>query len=551
MARKVSNNGSSTKTVRNGRAKVSTPKDAPHEDATLNRQMETWCNEVVANLSSMRGEMLKELLSRRRDVDAECDYPKITTAEGYQALYDKEAIAARAVEAMAKESWQVLPKVYELETTKRTTKLETAWDAIGSQLQQEKSWHKQEEGSSIWEYIKRADILSGVGHYGILLLGFNDITLTNRRQMKDPIEGVTERDRPDWESIKNKVKILQKGRRLTFIRVFSEAQAPIARWDNNPASRRFGRPMEYLVTFNDPTEGEYGGVGLTTGTRNVHWTRCVHIADTHHQAGSSDVFAVPRLKAILHRVLDLRKEYGAGGEGYWQNSFPIVSLETVPQLGGDVAVNTDKLKQMMQNVRDGLQRALYLIGMQAKTLAPNMIDPTPFVNVAIEAICIKLGMPVRIFKGSERGELASSQDDVAWNDRLKDRQNGYITPRVIVPVVDRLINTGVLPEPESGEYRVWWPDLTSRSKMEIAQTGLIETQAMVAYVTAGVDQLVPPVEWATGTLGKTDEEARTMFAGALLASPTPGTDIEGNPEPLPAPEEETPVVPTNPEEGKG
>ena len=41
---------------------------------------------------------------------------------------------------------------------------------------------------------------------------------------------------------------------------------------------------------------------------------------------------------------------------------------------------------------------------------------TPFIEVHLQAICIKIPCPKRVFMGSERGELASAQDDSQWND---------------------------------------------------------------------------------------------------------------------------------------
>jgi len=100
-------------------------------------------------------------------------------------------------------------------------------------------------------------------------------------------------------------------------------------------------------------------------------------------------------------------------------------------------------------------------------MAPTVVDPTAQIAVQIEAICIKLGIPIRIFKGSERGELASSQDDAAWNDRLRLRQMYYITPRIVIPFIDRLIMLGVLSEPVG--YSVTWDDLESTTKADKAR----------------------------------------------------------------------------------
>jgi hypothetical protein len=153
-----------------------------------------------------------------------------------------------------------------------------------------------------------------------------------------------------------------------------------------------------------------------------------------------------------------------------------------------------------------------LSGMSAKSVPPAVSDPTAHVNVQIEAVCIQLGIPVRVFKGSERGELASSQDDAAWNDRLRQRQRGYITPRIIVPFVDRLVGLGVLPEPE--EYFVEWPDLDSQTDAEKAAVLAQRTGAYAAYVGGGVESVVPPLDYMTRFDGMDEEEAGTILEEA-------------------------------------
>src|SRR4029077_9123616 len=110
--------------------------------------------------------------------------------------------------------------------------------------------------------------------------------------------------------------------------------------------------------------------------------------------------------------------------------------------------------------------------------------------------------------GSERGELASTQDDAAWNDRLRQRQRGYPRPRPTAPFVDRLIALGVLPEPSG--YTVDWPDLTSQSDQEKANVALARTQALAAYAPGETQSVVAPLDYLSRFLGFDEEEAQTM-----------------------------------------
>jgi hypothetical protein len=101
----------------------------------------------------------------------------------------------------------------------------------------------------------------------------------------------------------------------------------------------------------------------------------IHVNDVHDVAGSSEIFSPPRMRPVLNRILDLQKIYGAAGEGYWQGAFTGVSLETHPQLGGDVTIDSADVRSQLENYMNSLQRWLAITGMSAKTLSPTVTDP--------------------------------------------------------------------------------------------------------------------------------------------------------------------------------
>jgi hypothetical protein len=539
----------------------------------------------------MRSELLKKFIDPRRDINQECYYPDSLAADVYRGMYDRMAIAERVVQLMPKESWQVTPLIYEDESSTDVTEFEKAWDNLSRKLKgwsdkgskkggknggkngdgvrnagqdgtfpsgsagvdqagkrkgkgQSKngkvqtSWYQDEEGSSIWSWLLRADILSGIGVFGCILLGLND-----RKQLYQPADGVPQDGRPrDVTGVSQDIyggalpvqplsstmgtDAQYTGTQfspmtgdeddapddgeaeLTFIRCFDESLVQIVQYEADVRNPRFGMPVMYRITLNDPRQ-PHTGVGLPLATLMVHWSRVIHLADN---LMSSEIFGVPRMRPVLNNILDLRKLYGGSAEMYWRGAFPGMSLETHPQLGGDVDVDYKRTREMMERYWMGLDRELTLMGMSAKTLSPQVVDPTPQINVQIEAICIQMGCPVRVFKGSERGELASSQDDAAWNDRLKHRQQTYLTPKVIVPFVDRLIMLGVLPEPEG--YSIEWPDLDSLTDKDKAGIFLQRTQAIAAYVGGNVETLMPPEEFLSREAGFDEEEAAEILESA-------------------------------------
>lgn len=497
-------------------------------------------DELVANATMLRAEFMRKFGDARRNINAECGYPETSaiTPQHLQDLHDRDPIAARVNQLMARECWEVTPNVYEDEDGETATEFEQAWDALGRGLRGEKSKFRDEEGSAIYEYLKRADELSGIGSFGVVLLGFDDglplsqpVAMRSKTESGATLNSLVANEKPS--KVPNGAPVVNvfegsvqgtdaqytgvqfgddevpqatgDGAKLIYMRVFPESLVQIMQFETNEASPRFGQPVRYLITLNDPRD-PHGGVGLPNASVYVHWTRVLHVADGLQ---SSEVFGTPRCKTPLNPILDLQKVRGVSSEGYWRAGFPGLSFETHPSLGGDVKLDKPGLKRQFEDYSNGLQRALFLMGMSAKTISGTVSDPTPHSALNIEAICIYLGCPIRVFKGSERGELASSQDDAAWNDRKRTRQNKYITPRIIVPFVDRLIGVGALPEPE--EYHVSWPPLDSLSEKDKSDIANTKTAALAAYVGGNVEAIMTPHDYLTRIVGMSDEEARAVM----------------------------------------
>ncbi len=430
---------------------------------------------LTSRMSWVRGSEADD----RRDYDHECGWPKDISIDQYRRMYERNPIAARVVQVFPKESWQVTPDIYENEDPKVKTPFEIKWEELSKSIRPERSYFQSKKGSPIWEYLKRADQLSGIGRYGVMLIGLDDGSNLSKPASLD---ATTER-------------------KLTYIKVFPEYLARVSSLELNKNSSRYGFPLMYELSLAN-NEDDVTDEILTTKVTNVHWTRIVHIADNLE---SSETYGIPRMQQVFNALMDMRKLYGGSAEMYWQGAFPGFSFESDPALGGDVDIDVDSTQDQVENYFNGLQRYLALRGLIAKSLAPQCVDPTPWIERQIESICIKLGIPKRIFMGSERGELASAQDDAAWNDRIRERQLTHVSPHVIIPFIDRLINLGVLPVPES--YQIAWPDITSQTSQEKSQIAFQRTQALAQYSTSGAENVMPLMQYLTLVFGITEDEA--------------------------------------------
>lgn len=445
--------------------------------------------EVAHNATTLRSELLRKLLDPRRDIDDECGYPKTISPDQYKVLYDREGVARRVVQVIPQESWKLDPVIYESEDADET--------------EFEKAWNQLVEKHNILYHLYHVDELSGVGRFGVLLLGFpgEDLSL--------PVPGV---DLLTGE-IDDQNTEVEDGNpdNLLYLRAFDEACVTVDEREGNKQSPRFGRPTRYTIKIREDQYPVGGGANIIKEeSLRVHWTRVIHVADG---CTTSMIYGTPRMQPVYNRIYDIRKILSGSGEMFWRGAFPGIAIET----SGDTdteELDTDSVKEQMELYMNGLQRYLALTGVTAKSLTPQIADPSAHVTAQLEMIAITLGIPKRIFFGSEEAKLASAQDARTWNDRVRKRQSTYLTPMLVRPFVDRLIAAGVLPTPAQ-RYTVFWPDLDTVTNMEKADVAVKRTQALAQYVSGDVDQIVPPEEYMTIVLEMDPEEVKQIVDAAV------------------------------------
>lgn len=437
----------------------------------------------------------------KRDIYQDCGYAEsseLTTAK-FLDLYERFPIATRVVELPVDESWRRQPLVFETKDLEQT-EFEKAWDELDQTLysQVETNHHKDDHGSLIWEVCKRADKLSRIGSYGILLLELSDVDGETTTYDK-PAPGFS---LSGEDSSSNATDIT-----LVGLRCFDETHVTISEWySDGPLN---GRPKMYTVTISetDNDTGEHHAIGTSTQDVSVHWTRIIHLADG---LMSSEFVGSPAMKPVVNELQDLVKIFGASGEGYWRMAFPWLSFESHPNLGGKATIDKDSLSEEVERAKNTLERYMATVGGTWKTISGTVTDPKSHIDPRISAICVYLGCPVRIFNGSERGELASGQDANAWDQRMIMRQTLYITPKIIAPLVNRLITTGVLPVPANG-FNIAWPDLTTLSLQAKATWAVTQVNAITKYVQGGGDYLISPGHFLTKVLGFSPQEAQEIL----------------------------------------
>lgn len=501
---------------------------------TLNR-MEA----MVQNLSTRSQDFFKQFFDPRRSIEDECGFPLEISLDNYRDMFQRNAIASRVVEVWPKLCWSVVPEVLEDEDPDISTDFEEAWQEVGKTLRGEYSWLDSDEGNPVWELLSQADELSGIGSFGIILLGFDD-----GEELSKPVKTMI----PD-KSGQDSRAIFKPGKgdrvKLLYARALSEPLVQVQARETDRNNVRFGLPTMYNIRLESFEEGSahVGTMPANVDFSTVHWSRVIHIADTWHTAKEGGVFATSRMQCVWDHLLSLRKVHYGDAEAYWKNVLMKMFFETHPQLGGDVNVDTDALKNMMEEMGNGMQGWGALMGMSAKSVSPAVVDPTAHVDIHIDAICVKLNIPKRRFIGSQPGGMGGKGDAESADDNtdtvIAHRQNRYLTPKVIGPLIDRLISVGVLPIPDDG-YKVQWPDLKEEDPAKAAQTALVKTQALTAYLQGGGQNLIAPMRFLTDYQGMTDDEATQALeetqADMEEAYPDSEQDLIPGHAPEPAPE---------------
>lgn len=401
----------------------------------------------VGNLGAIR--FLSSLISRaqlamsagksfegKRDLYATCGYDPSLDASKFRNRFERGEIASRIVEAFPKATWRGGGELIEAEDPEKVTEFEKAWIELDARLH-------------MWQMFERTDILAGLGRYAIMLIGAPGKVETPLKKVRGPVD-------------------------IVYLKPFSEERATFTDSDTvqNTEDARYGHPDFYTLNL---------GVGAN---RRVHYTRVLHVCEG---ALENEFFGRPRLERAWNRLDDLDKVVGGGAESFWLKASRGIQFDIDPKLSVEPQ-DLEALKSQVEDYQHGLLRALRTRGVDITDLGAGNFAVNFDKNVAslVGLICAGAEIPQRILMGSERGQLASEQDDRNWEQRVMDRRKGFADAFVVRPFVDRLVELGALPEPK--EYAVRWPEameLDDIEKVALAkEMAAVNKQAGTTVITA-------------------------------------------------------------------
>lgn len=365
-------------------------------------------------------------------------YPDGIEFDDYLGRYERQDIAGRIVDLPAQDTWKKPPLISEDDITE--IPFVQAWEEMVKRLR-------------VWSALSRADKLSGIGRYGVLLIG---------------VRSENGLDKPVVQGS------LKSGRDILYLRPFSEGKADISTWDDDTSSERYGLPEMYSLKLRDDKSAQ-----------KVHWTRILHLAENKLD---SEVYGVPRLQRVYNRLDDLMKLVGGAAEAAWlsmRQGLVITNREgySLPQ---DDDSKADREAEVKRYAHD-LLRILMMEGIQATPIgASEVADISGPFGVVISLISAASGIPQRVLIGSAQGELAAAEYDAKqWAGEITFRQGNYAEPEILRPFINRMIWLGALPAPADG-YDIgaletdgmrYWPALIVMTEAERAEIARNRAQA--------------------------------------------------------------------------
>lgn len=404
--------------------------------------------------------------SGKRDLYEILGYPETLNMQHYIDKIQREGIAKRIINAYPDAIWSKRATLQQ--GTKRNTGdptiFEQAFIDLSKQLR-------------LFQYLRRLDRLAGWGQYAVMMIGVRD-----GRKEKSPV---------------GKVKGPED---ILYLRPFSQRNVTISKWENDTKNPRYGLPLEYKLrvgNFQESSDGDWEDGTLNAiqkKTIEVHHSRLLHVAD---EVDEDDVFGVPRLQAVFNRLEDLQKVTGGSAEIYWINGRGGLSVNA--QKDSNIYDTKSLMKQAKKFVNQ-MTRLFVTKAMDVKPIEFSVHDPSQHVAVIMDQISGATGIPKRILMGSERGELASSQDENNWLSRVSERRENFCEPIVLRPLIQKFMEIGALPMVD--DYKVLWPDLTSMSERDKADIAVKKGQAIAGYANSpGGELIVPPKQFVEDVLG--------------------------------------------------
>lgn len=430
------------------------PRVAPRANSAIGRRTLGGSNDIFESYWS-------RTFDGQRSLYESLGYIKEPEYRHYLARYQRLDEAKALVDKLPQKAWQTPEITDSDDETDDPTEFEAAvQDFLNGEATRQDPI----------DVCQRASRMERLGQYSVIFLGLTDdgVADGNEESLANPVsESMDGLDGIQYLSPYDEGRVDPDG-----ISLVEDVTDP-----------RYGLPESYNVDLGD-----------NRPTVTIHHDRVVHIVgSTFDEELQSDSV----LKRSLNRLDDIAKIHGSAAEAFWRTAYQgfFISPPTIDgtpaQFGDDGS--KEALADQIDEYHNNFRRAIFANG-EVQTLDADTQDPTGHLESQYRALAAGHDIPQSVLMGNETGERATQEDRALWHERIGEYREEFCAPRVLRPLLDKLIQFGILPEPRGGPqaYDIEWPALEEPSEQEIAETEKlraetasklnIDTAAKVEYV---------------------------------------------------------------------
>lgn len=426
-----------------------TPKASGPRIQTIQTQARTNIASGVDGASDIR-QFLGQQYGGDRDLYVALGYETDPTFEHFAARYARTGTARALVDKPPKDCWGEAPEIRDdahESSDGETTQFE---DDVTEFLA---GTHTRE---SPIQRLEAADRMARLGEYSIIVLGLSDPGVESGTP-EDLANEVEEGDLSSPEDI-NYLSVVTQG----------DAPSDTIEFVEDPSDPRFSLPESYEIDFGH-------------GSYTTNHSRVLHIVEG---GLTNDLYSDSTLLRSLNRLDDIEKLLGGGAEAFWRTAYQglIVKPPTNLPSGTSLEEAGSDLSEQIRQYRHNMSREIYTSG-EIETLSTNIADPSSHLQGEYAEIAAGHDIPQSILMGNETGEHATSEDRQMYHEYIARRRRQHCENAMLRPLLDRLIEYGVLSPPEGEGYVVEWPALDELGTSEEAE--LQKTYADTVDVLSG------------------------------------------------------------------
>lgn len=400
--------------------------------------------------------------------------------DSFYIRYERQAEAKAIIDKPVNDTWQDAPIIH---------------DAAHEDEEEPKStFETQIETFFAGDYTRRKplhrlnvlDRLGRLGEYSLLVLGVADESADLEEPLQDDeLDGLDD---------------------LHYLATFGQDRIVDMDIESDMTSERFRLPVTFEVVTEEADESEENH-SQEEETEEIHWTRVIHVPEGSLE---DDLRGTPALKPVFHELLNIDKIKAASGEGFWRGGYQGMVVSPPTDANGEPMQFEDGGEGVEQEIQEFLNNFQRTIATPAniQELEGGISNPGPHLDANYQSIAAALDLPKSILTGEEQANTASSEDVRQWHQKVGQRRNNFAGPVILEPLIQRMVDKGLLPAPDGEGFIVEWPPLDELSEQEEAE--LKSTKAnTIRNLAPGGDP---------STLGTVAELRRVLDWGPVVGS---------------------------------